>query len=80
MSDPKTQLRIYTGHPITDTGQVALVIFNCQTIMASCDGEVYPIPGIKMSAREAMEVGMNLIHIAKLAESFKQQEEIQHEG
>ena len=64
-------IQILTGEPVS-AGHVAIVIYNCPTVMLRReDGELVPVPGVQLTARKAMEIGMNLIHIAKLAEEFQ---------
>jgi hypothetical protein len=69
-------IQIMTGAPTIELGHVALIIHNCPIIMiqnpnATEDSpDSTPVPGVKLTARQAMEIGMNLIHIAKIAEEF----------
>lgn len=69
MNTPETpaevQIQAYTA-PELGRAHVGVVINNCPLI--EVDGGLKP--GFKMCARQAMEVGMNLIYLAKLAESM----------
>lgn len=67
--DSGTQVQIQIGGQLP-LGMVALVIKNCPLlIMPSDDGEHESAhPAFKLTARQSMEMGMNLIHFAKVAE------------
>lgn len=61
--DGQLQVQVQFGGPI-QLGHVVVVLLNCPI-------EPYGdslLPAFKMKAREAMELGMNLIHMAKWAE------------
>ncbi len=74
-------IQIMTGLPVCAPGYVALVIHNCPTIMTQdSEGNLIPVPGIRLCARQAMEVGMNLIHIAKLSEQYAAQASSAEQG
>lgn len=71
------QIQVFTGTPNIGPGYVALVILNCPITpiqIPAIDGvagnfDETIVPAIKISARQAMEIGMNMIYIAKLSES-----------
>ncbi len=58
------QVQINGGIP---AGFVAMVIFNCP--LTEVEGSIHP--AFKLSAVQAMEVGCNLIHMAKLAGQYR---------
>lgn len=60
----QVQIQTMTSSEI-GLGHVAVIITNCPMVEVS-EGVIKP--GIKMSARQAIEVAINIIHIAKIAE------------
>lgn len=73
--DTNVNIQILYGQPVTEIGHVAMMIFNCPVVAYHTGREdehasdVIMVPGVQLTARQAMEIGMNLIHIAKVAET-----------
>lgn len=64
--DGQLNILVITGQPRVKMGNVGIIIYNCPI---SDIGQGYLGPAIQLSAQQAMEVGMNLIYIAKVAEA-----------
>ena len=75
--DSNVNIQILYGQPATELGHIALLIFNCPVVAYHTGKEdehtsdIIMVPGVKLTARQAMEIGMNMIHIAKVAETHQ---------
>lgn len=59
--------QIMTGPPFIKVGYVGIVLRNLP--IAEIDGEL--VPCVQLTARQAMEIAMNMIHISKIAEEYE---------
>jgi hypothetical protein len=64
----QTQVQILTGLPYVLPGRIGLVMLRAPVSALVINGEEHIAPAVSMHCRQAMEIGMNLIYISKIAE------------
>lgn len=65
-------IQILTGQPLVKLGRIAMILPNAPISALTINGEELICPAVSMPARQAMEIGMNMIYIAKVAETYAQ--------
>jgi hypothetical protein len=69
-------IQVMVGPPQIKLGHIALVLHNPPISPINLpDGSTVLVPCIQLNARQAMEIAMNIIYIAKIAETQKEAEE-----
>ena len=65
----QVNIQVLSGSPAIKDGHVALVFHNVPISPVSMpDGTELLVPCVQMTARQAMELALNIIYIAKIAE------------